>query len=100
MRQKSKARRLLILQAAKAAFEEPGYEQASMSDIAARGGGSKATLYNYFKSKDELFQALMAICNRVRAVLSVLHEKYYLRVFSAIPMEKFIGPVFLWSNFS
>jgi AcrR family transcriptional regulator len=60
VRQKSEARRRLILQAAKAAFEELGFEQASMSAIAARVGGSKATLYNYFKSKDELFQALVA----------------------------------------
>jgi AcrR family transcriptional regulator len=28
-----------------------------MSDIAARLGGSKGTLYNYFKGKDELFAA-------------------------------------------
>ncbi|MGZ3280554.1 MAG: TetR/AcrR family transcriptional regulator, partial [Caulobacteraceae bacterium] len=28
-----------------------------MSTIAARLGGSKGTLYNYFKSKDELFNA-------------------------------------------
>ena len=28
-----------------------------MSTIAARLGGSKGTLYNYFKSKEELFEA-------------------------------------------
>ena len=30
-----------------------------MSTIAARLGGSKGTLYNYFKSKEELFDAVM-----------------------------------------
>jgi AcrR family transcriptional regulator len=34
-----------------------GFSAASMSLIAARLGGSKGTLYNYFKSKNELFEA-------------------------------------------
>jgi AcrR family transcriptional regulator len=38
-------------------FLEEGFANASMSTIAARLGGSKGTLYNYFKSKDELFNA-------------------------------------------
>lgn len=59
VRTKSEARRLSILAAAKAAFEELGFEQATMSDIAARVGGSKATLYSYFHSKEELFLELV-----------------------------------------
>ena len=38
-------------------FFEHGYRGTSMSAIAARLGGSKGTLYNYFKSKEELFEA-------------------------------------------
>ncbi|MGZ3299067.1 MAG: TetR/AcrR family transcriptional regulator [Asticcacaulis sp.] len=38
-------------------FLSEGYASASMSTIAARLGGSKGTLYNYFKSKEELFEA-------------------------------------------
>jgi AcrR family transcriptional regulator len=38
-------------------FLEEGFANASMSTIAARLGGSKGTLYNYFKSKDDLFVA-------------------------------------------
>ena len=30
-----------------------------MSEIAKQVGGSKATLYNYFKSKEEIFAAVM-----------------------------------------
>ena len=30
-----------------------------MSEIAARLGGSKGTLYNYFRSKEELFEAII-----------------------------------------
>jgi AcrR family transcriptional regulator len=51
------ARREAILDVAERVFLEDGYAAASMSTIAARLGGSKGTLYNYFKSKDELFEA-------------------------------------------
>ena len=48
-------RRELILDVAQEVFLEVGFSNASV--IAARLGGSKGTLYNYFKSKDELFNA-------------------------------------------
>jgi AcrR family transcriptional regulator len=51
------ARREAILDAAAAVFMEEGFAAASMSAIAARVGGSKGTLYNYFKSKEALFEA-------------------------------------------
>jgi AcrR family transcriptional regulator len=51
------ARREAILDVAREVFMDEGYAAASMSTIAARLGGSKGTLYNYFKSKDELFTA-------------------------------------------
>jgi AcrR family transcriptional regulator len=51
------ARREAILDVAEQVFLEHGFGAASMSEIAARLGGSKGTLYNYFKSKDELFEA-------------------------------------------
>ena len=50
-------RRAAILDIAAAVFREVGYTAASMSLIAARVGGSKGTLYNYFKNKEELFAA-------------------------------------------
>jgi AcrR family transcriptional regulator len=51
------ARREAILDVAEGVFLEEGFAAASMSTIAARLGGSKGTLYNYFRSKDELFEA-------------------------------------------
>ena len=51
------ARRERILDVAQDVFLEEGFANASMSTIAARLGGSKGTLYNYFKSKDDLFRA-------------------------------------------
>ncbi|MBS0334399.1 MAG: TetR/AcrR family transcriptional regulator [Proteobacteria bacterium] len=50
-------RRELILDVAQEVFLEEGFANASMSVIAAKLGGSKGTLYNYFKSKEDLFNA-------------------------------------------
>jgi len=59
MRIKTETRRQAIVDIAREVFQEVGYDHASMSMIAARVGGSKATLYNYFPSKEELFAAVM-----------------------------------------
>ena len=48
-----------ILDVGRDCFLVDGYAATSMSSIAARLGGSKGTLYNYFKSKEELFVAVM-----------------------------------------
>ncbi len=55
MKKKTEAKRQAILDVATLAFQELGFERTSMSEICARVGGSKATLYNYFPSKEELF---------------------------------------------
>jgi AcrR family transcriptional regulator len=59
MRVKTDTRRQAILEAARAVFNEVGYDRASMAQISARVGGSKATLYSYFPSKEELFAEAM-----------------------------------------
>jgi AcrR family transcriptional regulator len=56
---KSEAKRQGIIDAAAAVFMEQGFSAASMSEIASRAGGSKATLYSYFPSKEELFCEVM-----------------------------------------
>lgn len=55
---KTEARRQAILQAATSVFHESGFDRASMSDICNRVGYSKATVYGYFKSKEELLVAI------------------------------------------
>ncbi len=59
MRTKSDEKRQAILDVAAEVFREAGFERASMSEICTRVGGSKATLYNYFASKEELFFEVM-----------------------------------------
>lgn len=56
---KSETRRQAILEAATEVFAESGFDRASMSDISARVGYSKATLYGYFGSKEALFLELV-----------------------------------------
>ncbi|NUU01234.1 TetR/AcrR family transcriptional regulator [Herbaspirillum robiniae] len=59
MRKKSEERRQSMIDIAGEVFNEIGFEGASMAAIAARIGGSKATLYNYFSSKEEIFVEVM-----------------------------------------
>lgn len=55
MKTKTESKRQAIIKAAAEVFREVGFDRASMSDIRARVGGSKSTLYNYFPSKEKLF---------------------------------------------
>lgn len=48
-----------IVKVAAAAFDELGYDRCSMALLSERLGGSKATLYGYFPSKDELLRAVL-----------------------------------------
>lgn len=54
----AEARRKAILATAREMFLEHGYKAVSMSAIAARLGGSKTTLWSYFRSKPDLFMAV------------------------------------------
>jgi AcrR family transcriptional regulator len=48
-----------ILEAGAAVFAEKGFAGARMDDVAARAGLSKATVYAYFRSKDEIFEGVV-----------------------------------------
>jgi AcrR family transcriptional regulator len=50
-------RRNQILDAALAVFSEKGFHTANVSDVAAGAGVSQGTIYWYFDSKEELFEA-------------------------------------------
>lgn len=54
------ARREAILGAARAVFLERGYAGATLDAVVERAGGSKATVYTLFGSKEGLFAALTA----------------------------------------
>ena len=53
------ARPAELLDAALAEFFEKGFAAARLEDIATRAGVSKGTIYLYFSSKEEVFEALV-----------------------------------------
>lgn len=66
-------RRDRIVQVASQSFRDDGYAGTTMSGIAAKLGGSKATLWNYFPSKEELFVAVLdRMTKDFRAQLSLI----------------------------
>ncbi|MFC2158260.1 TetR/AcrR family transcriptional regulator [Acidobacteriota bacterium] len=58
-RRRLEENRMFILQAAENIFSRWGYSMATMDAIAAEAQFSKATLYRYFKSKREMFLAII-----------------------------------------
>lgn len=52
-------KRCEIIQIAAELFEKFGYDRCSMAALSERLGGSKATLYGYFPSKEELLRAVL-----------------------------------------
>jgi AcrR family transcriptional regulator len=67
---RGEARRQAILDAAAELFLEHGFEGVSMSEVVQRAGGSLATLYRLFGSKEGLFEAILAeVSNEIVAPL-------------------------------
>lgn len=56
--QTKEANRQAILDAAHEVFVELGYGETSVRDIIGRTGLASGTFYNYFRSKEEVFEAL------------------------------------------
>jgi AcrR family transcriptional regulator len=50
-----------LLEGAARAFAENGVRRSTMQSIAAAAGVAKATLYNHFRTKDEVARALLAL---------------------------------------
>ena len=53
------AKRQQIIDGARRVFIDMGFDAASMNDITREAGVSKGTIYVYFASKEELFEALI-----------------------------------------
>lgn len=82
MRVKTEEKRQEILNIANDLFLESGFDGISMSDIATKVGGSKATLYGYFSSKEEIFVAVMMANARKLA------EKAFSALDEKVPLDK------------
>jgi AcrR family transcriptional regulator len=62
-----------IVRIAAELFEKHGYDRCSMAALSERLGGSKATLYGYFPSKEDLLRAVIQ-CEVATEFDRILHE--------------------------
>lgn len=56
-----------LIQAARQVFAKFGYKKTSLDDIAKASRRGKSTIYYYFKSKDEIFKAVIDLESEIRA---------------------------------
>jgi AcrR family transcriptional regulator len=68
------ARREEILAAALRCFSRDGFHQTTTGDIVRESGVSQGTLYLYFKSKDDLIEALAQDRHRIEVLMNSLAE--------------------------
>lgn len=68
--------RLQFISAARQVFSRMGYENATMSDIAKESGYGRRTLYMYFESKLEIYQAVIDVeLQRIIDTLTEISDK-------------------------
>ncbi len=79
-----------ITQAALAAFAEKGYAATRVDEVAKRAGVSKGLLYLYFKTKEDLFKAVIRsfLSPRIDALISDIEE-------TELSAEEFVRGPFL-----
>ncbi|MCR4994953.1 MAG: TetR/AcrR family transcriptional regulator [Bacteroidales bacterium] len=51
--------RMLLIDSARQLFAKQGFENTTMNDIAEASGKGRRTLYTYFKSKEEVYSAVI-----------------------------------------
>lgn len=75
-RRRKKDRPEQITKAALAAFAEKGFAATRVTDVAKRAGVSKGLLYLYFRTKEELFKAVIKsfVSPRIDALQSAILE--------------------------
>ncbi|MCJ7801175.1 MAG: TetR/AcrR family transcriptional regulator, partial [Candidatus Marinimicrobia bacterium] len=70
-------KRTQILHSAIGLFAKKGLERGKIADIAKHAGIGKGTIYEYFKSKDEIFRAIekMFIFDSIGQITSITQSK-------------------------
>ena len=82
---KGEATRLAVEDAALELFMEQGYHATSMRQIADKAGLALGGIYNHFKSKDEIFEAIIVDKHPYKKVLPLIQEA------EGTTMEEFLG---------
>jgi AcrR family transcriptional regulator len=71
-------RRVELIDASLRLFAERGFRSTTIADIAAATGTAHGLVYHYFRSKDELLEAILeryAFLPRLRAILAVSPDR-------------------------
>ena len=76
--EKGKKRYELIVKTALELFLKNGYEKTSLSDIVAISGGSLASIYTFFESKEGLFQAIIE--QEIDALIKEVDDRIDLKI--------------------
>lgn len=79
-----------LLDAAADVFAAQGYAKASTNAIAAAAGASPGTLYQFFKNKEEIAEALMA---RYLERLRTAHGEAFDLAVAALPLEAMLDRI-------
>lgn len=83
-RKKVEARRELVVEQAAALFEQEGYQNTSVADIAQAASIGKATLYHYFASKEEILYWIH------EEFIDILIERHERRLATAMPPAQLV----------
>ena len=82
---KGEVTRLAIEEAAISLFMEHGYHATSMRQVADKAGLALGGIYNHFKSKDEIFEAIVVDKHPYKKILPLIMEA------EGETMEEFLG---------
>jgi uroporphyrinogen-III synthase len=91
---KKQVKRERILNAAAKLFSQKSYHEVMMEDVAKMIGVAKGTVYNYFKSKEELYYSIMSL--RMENLLNSLKEKIKSEHNSIDSLRTFILHVYMF----
>ncbi len=67
-------KRLFLIESAMHCFAEKGFQSTTIDDIASHAGSSKGAIYNYFKSKEEIYLDVME--ERDRHFFTSMQERF------------------------
>lgn len=97
MKMKEDTFRQQVLNAAQKLFRKTGLHKATMEDVAHAVGKGKSTLYYYFRSKEEIFDAVLEmeineiILETIKAVNKAIGLQHKLRAFSWVKYQAMLG---------
>ena len=84
MKASKEEKRKLIIDAATKVFSQKGYHKTRMEEIAALAGIGKGTIYEYFTSKIQLFQAM------IEQGFGVYYNKLNVEEVQSLPFDEWL----------